>query len=102
MHGFLFHLLLFNGDCASMNYQPDVYGVYQMALEAKWKTAKEMVAAQAVIMEGKLKASPELKERMTNVTFVRFTYENWAALRPGKSIIVGISGRYMKVARFKN
>ena len=73
-----------------------------MTLEVKWKTVKEMVEAQAVIMEDELKANPELKEKMTNPTFIRFTYDNWAALRPGKSIIVGISGRYMKVARFKN
>lgn len=85
-----------------MNYQPDVYGVYQMTLEAKWKNVKKMVEEQAIIMEESLKLNPELREAITNPTFVKFTYENWAGLRPGKSIIIGISGRYMKVARFKN
>ena len=67
--------------------------------EKKWPTIKEMVQKQAALMERSLLENPSLKEHLTTPTFIRFNLRNWTQLKAGKSIIVGISGNFMKVCR---
>tara|TARA_A100001201_G_scaffold93089_2_gene81059 strand:- start:2231 stop:2461 length:231 start_codon:yes stop_codon:yes gene_type:complete len=70
-----------------------------MSPKEKWPTIKEMVKRQAALMEHSLLKDPSLKENLTTPTFIKFNMKNWSQLKAGKSIIVGISGNYMKVCR---
>jgi hypothetical protein len=73
-----------------------------MQQEAKWKHIKEVVIKTAEAMNEELVKSPELKDKLTSPTFIRFNLKNWCQLTPGKSVIVGISGNYMRVCRWKS
>ena len=73
-----------------------------MKEEEKWKHIKELVVKAAEAMDKELIESPELKDKLTSPTFIRFNLKNWCQLTPGKSIIIGISSnKFMKVCRWK-
>lgn len=71
-------------------------------LNKRWLEIKPMIEQQATIMKETLKKNPELKEWMTSPTFIRFTEKNWSQLRPGKSVIIGISKNFMIVCRWRS
>ena len=72
-----------------------------MKAEAKWKHIEELVKAQARLMEDSLKKNPSLREQMSSPIFIRFNIRNWCQLTPGKSVVIGISGKFMQVCRWK-
>lgn len=73
-----------------------------MTDQEKWVTIKSMVQQQAEVMRETLEKNPELKDWMTSPTFIRFTKENWSQLKPGKSVIIGITGAFMIVCRWRS
>ncbi len=70
-----------------------------MSKEEKWKHIRPIVVEAAKAVEKELIESPELKDKLTSPTFIRFNLRNWSQLRPGKSVVIRITGNYMLVCR---
>lgn len=68
--------------------------------EEKWKLIKPVVVEAAKAMSKQLIENPELKDKLTTPTFIRFNLKNWSQLRAGKSVVIGITGKYMLICRW--